>query len=379
MGSRRRILVIALILSAILASESASASKKEKKKEEPILHAVGFSLRNFAVPPGYNWRGSDTHTLSGIVWYPAEAGNEEKDQYIGPPKAPIFYAGRAAKNATLAPSFGKYALVALSHGTGGSALQMAWLGTYLAARGFIVVAVNHPGNNSVTGYTPQGFAEGWERAKDISAAISDMLADPRFGSQIDPGRIGAAGFSYGGYTMMELAGATTDWNRLVAWCEEGKNTCNPPEMPDLVEKFKAIEQQPDVQDALEHAGDSYRDPRIRAVFAIAPAVARAFTPESLEKISIPVEIVAGAADSIAPPAENAQFFAANIKGAKLTILPGGVGHYTFLDVGTDAGKKQLPQLLVDNPGVDREAVHRQVGEMAADFFDENLAPLGKKH
>ena len=120
----------------------------------------------------------------------------------------------------LAPAFNKFPLVALSHGTGGSAMQMAWLGTYLAARGYIVAAVNHPGNNAVTGYTTQGFIEGWERAKDISAVISDMLADPRFGSKIDPDRIGAAGFSYGGFTMMELAGATADLNRILAWCDE---------------------------------------------------------------------------------------------------------------------------------------------------------------
>jgi predicted dienelactone hydrolase len=148
-----------------------------------------------------------------------------------------------------------------------------------------------------------------------------------------------------------------------------------PEMPDLMDKFKAIEHQPDVQNAIRESGESYRDPRIRAVFAIAPAVSRAFTPESLEKITIPVEIVAGASDRIAPPAENAQFFAENIKGSKLTILPGGVGHYTFLDVGTDAGKKQLPQFFVDNDGVDRESVHLQIAEMAADFFDRDLAPL----
>jgi predicted dienelactone hydrolase len=99
----------------------------------------------------------------------------------------------------------------------------------------------------------------------------------------------------------------------------------------------------------------------------------------LQQINIPVEIVAGAADRIAPPAENAQFFAANIKNATLTILPGAVGHYTFLDVGTDVGKRQLPDLYVDNPGVDREAVHKQVAQMAADFFEQELAPRKKKH
>ncbi len=374
MLTRRAILPLALL---ILAGSLFAAKRKEK---QPVLHPVGFTERQFSTPDDYNWRGSKDETLSGVVWYPADVGpGEEKDQYIGPSEAPLFYAGRAAKNALLAPAFERFPLIALSHGTGGSALQMAWLGTYLAARGYIVLAVNHPGNNAVTGYTTEGFVEGWERARDISTAINDVLADPRFGPKVDPGRIGAAGFSYGGYTMMELAGATTDWHRLLAWCEQQKDACNPPEMPDLFQKFKAIQQRPDVQQALQHAGDSYRDPRIRAVFAIAPAVANAFTPESLQKIAIPVEIVAGEADHIAPPGDNAQFFASNIKGAKLTMLPGGVGHYTFLDVGTEAGKKQLPQLFVDNPGVDRQAVHDQVAQMAADFFDKELTPPKKKH
>ena len=366
------------VLLALLALTTFSFASK-KKERQPTLHPVGFSLRQLATPTDYNWRGSDDRTLRGIVWYPADINSEEeKEQYIGPPDAPLFYAGRAAKDATLAPAFGRFPLIALSHGTGGSAMQMAWLGTYLSARGYIVVAVNHPGNNAVTGYTTQGFIEGWERAKDISTAITDLLADPRFGTKIDPDRIGAAGFSYGGYTMMELAGATTDWNRILTWCDQQKGTCDPPEMPNLMDRFTAIKQQPDVQQALQHAGDSYRDPRIRAVFAIAPAVARAFTPESLQRITIPVAIVAGDGDHIAPPTDNAQFFATNIRNAKLTILPGGVGHYTFLDVGTDAGRKQLPQLFVDNPGVDREVVHGQVGQMAAEFFDKELVPGKKK-
>jgi predicted dienelactone hydrolase len=365
--------VVALALAICAATSLASA--RQKKERAPVLHPVGFSYRNFSTPSDYNWRGSTDHVLSGVVWYPAESSSEEKDQYIGPADAPLFLAGRAAKDATLAPSFGKYPLVALSHGTGGSAMQMAWLGTYLAARGYIAVAVNHPGNNGVTGYTTQGFVEGWERARDISTAITDMLSDPRFGERIDVGRIGAAGFSYGGYAMMELAGATTDSDQLLAWCSQVKNACNPPEMPDLFQRFQAIEQQPEMQDAIRHSGDSHRDARIRAVFAIAPAVARAFTPRSLQQISIPVEIVAGASDQIAPPAENAAFFAKNITEAQLTILNGGVGHYTFLEVCTDAGKKQWPQLCVDNPGVDRQAIHTETGQMAADFFDRELAPI----
>jgi predicted dienelactone hydrolase len=372
---RRRTLGVVLLLSF---TASSFASKKEKPKDPPPLSHVGFSVRQFTAPEDYNWRGSEERTLSVIIWYPAEGSTDEKEQAIGDP--PLFIAGRAAKDASLAPSFNTYPLIALSHGTGGSALQMAWLGTYLAARGNIVVAVNHPGNNALGKYTPQGFVEWWERARDISTVIDVMLSDRRFGSKIDRDRIGAAGFSLGGYTMMELAGATTDFAGVLTWCEtpEHHSACNPPEMPDLVEKFAAMKAQPEVQLATGHAGDSYRDPRIKAVFAIAPAIGKAFSRESLQRIAIPVSIVAGSADDVVPPPDNAQFFAANIKGAQLTLLPGGVGHYTFLDVGTEFGQQKLPLFFKDNPGVDREAVHGRVAEMAAEFFEKQLAPAKKK-
>jgi hypothetical protein len=102
----------------------------------PTVTATNSNPTRVAAAVPANWRGSDEHVLSGIVWYPAETNAGEKDRYIGPPDAPLFYAGRAAKDAVLAPVFGKYLVIALSHGTGGSAMQMAWLGTYLAARGF---------------------------------------------------------------------------------------------------------------------------------------------------------------------------------------------------------------------------------------------------
>jgi predicted dienelactone hydrolase len=72
-----------------------------------------------------------------------------------------------------------------------------------------VVAVDHPGN-SLGAYTPAGFGLWWLRCRDISLAITTVLADPRFSAVADRARIGAAGFSLGGYTVLELAGARTD-------------------------------------------------------------------------------------------------------------------------------------------------------------------------
>lgn len=69
------------------------------------------------------------------------------------------------------PAIGKFPLIALSHGTGGSALSLAWLGTALASHGYIVAGVNHPGNNALDAYTSSGFSLWSERARDLSEVI----------------------------------------------------------------------------------------------------------------------------------------------------------------------------------------------------------------
>jgi predicted dienelactone hydrolase len=45
----------------------------------------------------------------------------------------------------------------LSHGTGGTGGNLAWLGTALARAGYVAVTVNHLRNNAVDGYTVAGF------------------------------------------------------------------------------------------------------------------------------------------------------------------------------------------------------------------------------
>jgi predicted dienelactone hydrolase len=337
---------------------------------------IGVSYRTFTVDGPYNWRAAKTHGLPVVIWYPAAADAVEEPQWIGAPGQPLLSAGNAAPNAPLVASTSKFPLVVLSHGTGGSALNMAWLGTVLAAHGYIAVAVNHPGNNASDGYTPQGFSTWWERARDLSVVIDHMLADSTFGVAIDPKRIGAAGFSLGGYAMIEIAGGISDPAAFFAFCKtpQADNICkDPPEFPNLFEQFAdLVKADTAFQQSRRHAGDSYRDPRIHAVFAIAPALGPAFTPASLDKISIPVEIVAGAADQNVPIASSARYFAAHIPGAKLTIFPGGVGHYVFLSTCTERGRNVLPLLCADGPGVDRSAIHLQTTELALAFFAAHL-------
>jgi predicted dienelactone hydrolase len=367
-----RVLGAAVALSVLLTWPVLSPSAP-KDSTGGDSYKIGMAFRSFAPKEPYDWRGARVHTLDVVVWYPAAAIAREKPLVIR--GLDIFELGRAAQDAPLAAKAARFPLVVISHGTGGSGLSMAWLGEALAAHGYIAAAVNHPGNNAAEPYTAKGFSIWWERARDLSETISGVLADARFGDQIDPERIGSAGFSLGGYAMIAIAGGITDVQGFVRFCDSpnaGRTCTSPPEFPSLVEDFrKLIREHPEV---LRHSGNSFRDARVRAVFAMAPGLGPAVTASSLERISIPVQIVAGESDQNVPVELNAKYFAAKIPGAKLHIFPGNVAHYVFLDSCSEIGRKNMPMLCSDAQGVDRDEIHADTVRRALQFFRVTLEP-----
>jgi predicted dienelactone hydrolase len=149
----------------------------------------------------------------------------------------------------------------------------------------------------------------------------------------------------------------------------------PEEHGALVEDFrKLIREHPEV---LRHSGNSFRDARVRAVFAMAPGLGPAFTASSLEMISIPVQIVAGESDQNVPVELNAKYFAAKIPGAKLHIFPGNMPHYVFLDSSREIGRRTVPMPCIDAHGVDRDAIHADTVRRALQFFRITLEPTSR--
>lgn len=334
-------------------------------------YKVGMAVRHFTPSGPFDWRGAREHDLKVTLWYPAQAS--AKEIAIETPTAePIWQAGLAAPDAPAAR--GRFPLVVLSHGTGSAGVQLAWLATTLARHGFIAAAVNHPGNSYEDNTTFEGFLLRWQRARDLSATIDAILADKDLGPLVDGKRIGAAGFSLGAYTVLEIAGARTDMEGLYRFCESHRGSCVPPPgYPDLLGQTDAkARTDPGFRAALAHAGDSYRDERVRAVFAISPPLAHSLAPSSLAAIAIPVRLVVGDNDRAAPANDNAAYLAKSIKGARLDILTGGIGHYVFLDLPTARGRVSRPDYAVDPAGVDRAAIHVRVADMATTFFSETL-------
>jgi predicted dienelactone hydrolase len=363
----------------------------------PIAAPVGEANRHYVDENRRSWDGKAPRPLETVIWYPAsaeaaetaarEAGEAAAAPAAEPPaNAPqtnaVFETPPVVRDAPLANVSGKYPLILISHGTGGCAAALLWMGHYLAAHGYLVAAVNHHGNTCAEAKPdPRGYMLWWERPRDLKVVLDRLLADPLFGPHIDAGRIGALGFSLGGYTVITAAGARIDRARYLRFCASPARdfTCGPqdeyPEGPKLFEQLEKSD--PVVQNALSHSGDSYRDPRIRAVFALAPVFGEGFAAKDVADIHIPVEIVVGAGDKVAPPATNAERFASLIHGARLVVIPGKVGHYDFVPSCTAEGKKMaarinIERLCYDDPSVDRHAVQEHVRALALEFFNRKL-------
>jgi predicted dienelactone hydrolase len=365
----------AIVFALYLSCSAIFLSTAQAGAPKTVIYKVGVMSRQFTPPEPYDWRGAKTHALVTDIWYPADPSAVEQPQWIGSADAPFASTGRAARGAKPIATPEKFPLILLSHGIGGSSSMMAWLGAALASHGFIAAAVNHPGNNALEDYTIPGAVFWGQRAHDMSALLDQLLGDQTFGARIDPKRVGAAGFSLGGLTVIELAGGIAEFSRYQAFCKSPKadGMCSDTiEYPGLLAKVTALANtDPAMQAAFAENSKSHRDPRIRAIFAMAPALGPAFDPDSLAKISVPTQIVAGAVDATVPIETSAKFFAARIPRAQLTIYQ-AVGHYTFLATCAELGDRTNPRICIDQAGILRDEIHTQTATMAAKFFDTNL-------
>lgn len=310
-------------------------------------------------------------TLRFTVWYPAPVSSKEAPLNIGPPGAPLFEVGTSALAAPIAGD--RLPTLLLSHGNGGTARMMGWLGTALARAGYLVIAVDHPGNNGADEMTVAGSVLTWLRAQDLQAALDAVRADPRLGPHVDGERLGVLGYSAGGYTALLAAGAQPTLQRLLDFCSTHPDdgVCMPqPEAPDhtLQARRQAMASLP-LQPYVVNADTSRAIPGVRAVYLLAPAIVQAFAPGQLQALRQPVEIVRGDADGIAPPATNGDLAAARIPGAELRRLP-GVGHYDFLSACTPLGEQRMPPLC--SGPVPRTRTHHEVEERVIAFFARTL-------
>lgn len=139
----------------------------------------------------------DVEPFDATVWYPTKAS--EAPFKAGPF---VIAAARGAEIAEGAP----FPAVLLSHGRRGSPLGHRDLAAHLARDGFIVIAPTHVGDTSGELHaSPRPQQQILvDRPRQARLAIDRILSDRRFSEKIDATRIGAIGFSAGGYTVLAL-------------------------------------------------------------------------------------------------------------------------------------------------------------------------------
>jgi predicted dienelactone hydrolase len=312
-------------------------------------------------------------TVRVTVWYPAAEGSEEQSLDIGPPGQPLFYVGSAAPNAAFADARPR-PVILFSHGYGGSARMMAWFTTILAQQGYVVIAVDHPGNNSQDKMTIPGAALFWDRPGDLVAALERVRTDPAIAPHLDVRRLAIAGFANGGFTALEAAGARTDLAHFRAFCaaHPDDGVCRPqPEFPVTLDQATAALASPDLAGEAARAGDDHSIRGVRAVFVMAPAFVQAFDPASLAAIATPVAIVLGDADAVAAPHVNGGAAARLIPRVQLQALH-GVGHYDFLSTCSDAARASEGSICAAQ--VPQGSTHVAALEQALVLFGKAMGP-----
>ncbi|MBW1688702.1 MAG: hypothetical protein JRS35_27035 [Deltaproteobacteria bacterium] len=204
----------------------------------------------------------EDRTLPTEIWYPADPGSAVGDPTLYPLLGPIGITSAVAVD-DIPPTEEMFRpLILFSHGSGGFAIQSIVLVETLASHGFFVAAPNHVGNtqsDEMNGTSDPFDVIARNRPQDASAVIDTMLergftpGDPFF-LKIRPFMIGAAGHSFGGFTVLALSGGYED-------------------IP--------------------------ADPRVTAILPISGA-AGILSDEELEAVDVPTLLLGGTADEVVP-------------------------------------------------------------------------------
>jgi predicted dienelactone hydrolase len=213
-------------------------------------------------------------------------------------------------------------LVVLSHGSGGAAVNLAWLAEALSAEGFLVAAVDHHGNNCADGPLPEG-AFWWERAPDLSVVVDHLQRMENVAA------VGVVGYSLGGYTAATVLGARIDAGKLHRLYAGEEILPIPPDRPEIVAETAELVARYGRGAVEARALADYRDPRFLAGVLLAPAICPILDDASLAAIDRPVLVRWGDADDVEIPEDNGVRYTRLIPGADGRSMGEHVGHFEF--------------------------------------------------
>jgi predicted dienelactone hydrolase len=302
-----------------------------------ITHAAGIKL--VQIPADTNGPA-----LKAMVWTPCAEPAEEMP--IGP---------FVLKRRRDCPTVGeKLPLVVISHGHGGSYLGHHDIAETLADAGFVVAAINHPGDTFSDMSRAAEMSEFVERPNDIKRLIDYMLSAAPDAARIDPQKIGFFGFSRGGYTGLVLAGGNPDFLHADFKCQDLKAPI-----------CQQIQRREAPTEPFTH------DARIKA-FVLADPFDPFPTTQSVQNVNAPIQLWASqfGGDGVLP--RNATALANLLPRKPEFHIVANAAHFAFLAPCNEAKNKDGPDLCTDANGFDRTVFHMQMDQMVLAFFQTNL-------
>ncbi len=328
---------IALVLSGLLISAHAMASN------------AGW--RQITIPGS----ASDAAPITVALYYPTQA--PARSIAMGPFTVRVAIQGP--------PEAAVKGLIVLSHGTGGTELVHSSLAEALAQSGYLVAALRHPGDNWQDRSLLQQSAGRYftVRPQQVSRVIDALLGDAEWSGRIARDakgpRVGAAGHSAGGYTVLALAGGQPDLPLMTSHCD-GHRAEDP-----IFCSMGQVSQS--AASSVVPVIPSLIDTRVRAVVAMAP-VGVIFSAQSLSGIRIPTAIYEAEQDRFLVPRFHAEWIARNMPGAEMHRVA-NAWHFAFMDTPGMPIPSEDGDIGANPPGFNRQAYLDQLKRELPLFFD----------
>lgn len=258
-------------------------------------------------------------------------------------------------------------MVVISHGLGSDRTTFQYLAEHLASHGFAVAVPEHPGSNAkqlealIAGTasevaSPREFVD---RPLDIQYLLDELTRraklDPRY-RRLNLSQVGVLGQSFGGYTVLALAGAPINFAQLQKDCSPAAidNTLN----ISLLLQCRAA--------TLPPINYNLSDPRVKAIIAINPIDSVVFGQAGISQIQTPTMIVGGNADTIAPalPEQIQPFTWLQTPERYLALIDRGT-HFSTLGDSQDEGAIPVPpEVIGSSPAIAR----RYTNALSLAFF-----------
>lgn len=251
-------------------------------------------------------------------------------------------------------------LVVLSHGNAGTPWSHRGLAVHLAREGFVVAAIEHPGNsrsdNSLADATGVPKVANLEsRPRHVRLVADAAFADAEVGGRLRSGRVAVVGHSIGGYTALAAAGG-----RAMTF----------PDDVDLARRMS-----PDEGTArLAFPVATGADPRVRAAVLLAPALGWFMADDALSAVRVPLMVRVGERDLLCSKGlvERALRSVPERSLIDLVEVP-NAGHFSFQSPFPPSMSGPHFPPSQDPPGFDRARYQETLQAEVAAFLRASLA------